>query len=186
MLLLLQLLFLFLYCCFAVVIVVGFVRMQSIFEFRNEIEIHDFFSGEEIDIILVLITDGLLANDVVCTKCPGNNMRLTHRADRNGELCWRCSRCRQRISVRRGSFFEDMNLSYGKMMLLIFKWVVGNPPTITARALGISRYTTMEVYKELRSICQDQVDNHQYLLGGPGGQRVQIDESCFTVPRYHR
>ena len=136
---------------------------------------------------------GLLASRMDCPICNRqcNEQHLQSVVD--GRI-WRCmvKRCKKRISIRKGSFFEQSHLELWKIVGLSYLWV---------RSAGKSRGVSMEDSKKelhigsndtivdwnqfCRDIAVTYFLNNPVQLGGPG-RVVEIDESLFSRRKYNR
>ena len=83
------------------------------------------------------------------------------------------------MGCRVGSFFEDSNLEYTKILGLLHYWSFDLPVTTTAALLGLSETTVIQWHKELRNVCQHWVLHNHRQIGGLG-EIVEIDEALVA------
>ncbi|XP_068214527.1 uncharacterized protein [Palaemon carinicauda] len=127
----------------------------------------------------------------VCSKC--NIGEVTKKYDgksRNGEntYFWRCNyhKCRKKIGLKRGSFFERSQLSCQDVFILVCGFVYKFPQyTIRQTYKKFASHTLVDWYNFCRDVCSDilLIDNKK--IGGPG-HVVEIDESKFGKQKYGR
>ena len=65
---------------------------------------------------------GLLANSSTCYAC--NTPRVIYKSNDNKTdgICWRCTGCGSRKSVRHGSFDTESHMSLGELLLFSYCW----------------------------------------------------------------
>ena len=99
------------------------------------------------------------------------------RDDVSDRVCWYCTQCYTKKSIRKDSFFDKSRLTLQKWLLLMYMWVRQYPVTDACEEAEVTEHTAIDIYQWLRETCS------QTLLNGPpiilGGQQsvVQIDES---------
>ena len=103
-------------------------------------------------------------------------------------LVWR--KHNERISVKKGSFFHDTNLTLAETVKVVYWWSVKNTVLQTSRETGISQQTLVEYFQFLREMCAEVVYANRQPIGGfddKGQPRIcEIDESKFGQMKYHR
>lgn len=119
---------------------------------------------------------------------------LQFRVDRDLHT-WNCGKCKDRISVTRGSIFEDANLPLGKVLMLALCFA----RAYTYEESQVSCIFTSNEDRPIRatiahwfSIFRDRLVDHvadmisgDGLIGGPG-VIVQIDEALIGRRKYNR
>ena len=134
-----------------------------------------------------LMTLRLLASTVVCSKCTAQ-MALSPRKSISDGWLWRCSssQCRTTVSIKKGSFFENMHISLSKYILVIYYWSQNVSSQNTVQFTGVSRKSVGNIFAFLREICSKQLIDSPTPLGEPG-KTVQIDDSLFSrTPKPNR
>ena len=136
---------------------------------------------------------GLLRAMPLCTTHQ-QDRTIVRRANlhlNRDHLFWRCSRCKDQISIRNGSIFNNVKLSLGKTLMLIMCFAQGQIIEDARRALmwssdasEIAVTTVVRLYDRLRARIAEHVST-QGLIGGPG-IIVQIDEALIGRRKYNR
>lgn len=101
---------------------------------------------------------------------------------------WRCTRgraCRSSVSMLAGTFFVQLKISLGKVLMLLYYWSSKLPVSITAIHLDLSTTTVVDWYNLLREICSWKLLQNPIQFGGIG-RVVQIDESVMVKAKYNR
>ena len=129
---------------------------------------------------------------------------------RQSEWCWRCPQCRvNKVQERSGSIFANSTLPLEKIVALLHFWAHGLPVKTTSELLSLQQNTVTNWFKvkltslpwaialssfgsfqqNLRTICQNWLDDNPIQIGGMVGQRrlrVEIDESLVARRKYNR
>lgn len=100
------------------------------------------------------------------------------RSDVTDGICWRCTRCKGRKSIRDGSFFTKSHITLQKWLILMYWWSREYPVTEAAEEAEVDPGSAVDVYRWLREICSTRLLHIPIVLGGPG-IIVEIDESQF-------
>lgn len=134
----------------------------------------------------------LIASERKCPKHHTTPMVWAKEA-RPGGGFWRCNKCKNqgtssKISLFKGSIFEDSSMTPGKILLLLCCCSKGLPYDITqdfcrlsADDTEVSSATISSWYKYLRKMVVEWATKNPILgdkIGGPGSV-VQIDEAKF-------
>ena len=149
------------------------------------------FKNDKNALIFFLQQQGLLAPGRFCEKCQKNMHLLNTSFCIDGKM-WRCSKCKAKVSIRRGSFFEKSHLQLWQIFAFTNLW---SASCGSARGL---RNTEIQSNLEIgsprivvdwnafcRDVCIDYFVENPVQLGG-AGVTVQIDESIFVKRKYHR
>ena len=128
---------------------------------------------------------GLIAVRKDWVDC-GREMMMVNRDGKDGKV-WQCGRpCRNRVSIRHGTFLYKSNLTSEKIVRFNYLWAHELLSVKTAkREFNMSNSTIVDWKSFLRDICTEHFIDNPAQLGGPG-MTVEIDESVFTQRKYNR
>ena len=138
-----------------------------------------------------LIQLNLLLNlkDCVCKFCDFGHFGLRRDTSFSRDCyVWRCSnkKCHKKVSIRRGSWFENHNLTLEQILYHTYFWVYKCNQEFVIHELGISERTIVDWYNFAREVCDtilQKTENN--IIGGPGIV-VEIDESKFGKRKFHK
>lgn len=154
-----------------------------------------------------LLTEASVRNDLLCAiwciehgllragpYCTTHDQQSTiNKRTRNGRdsLYWCCSICKDQVSVRIGSIFEEMRLPLGKALMLALCFAQDLELVQAQRALSwspeeapLAITTIVRFYARLRSFIETFMDSREK-IGGPG-IIVQVDEALLGRRKYNR
>ena len=129
----------------------------------------------------------LIARERVCGHCS-EQMECTDRSDR---YKWECrrqiggKRHKVEMSIRKGSWFENSNLSLEEVLKLTYWWCRDVKQEEICHELNIASHTAVDWDSFCRETCEITLLERDQQIGGPG-KIVQIDESKFGKRKYHR
>ena len=129
----------------------------------------------------------LIKREPDCDRLEVGVMKYQRSASHADGHCFRCNKCRKRISYRHGSFFSGSKLALKELMTILFFFVIEQPVTSCATLSGVSEKTCIDWYNYFRDICMAAqkvlVENEKV-----GGRNivVQIDESLIAKRKYER
>jgi len=119
-------------------------------------------------------------------------MKLYKAASRAGGWEWQCpsivnkQRCKTRVSVKKGTFFDKSNLTIFQILAFAHMWSRSQKLLDSMHELEIgSWHTVCDWASFCREVCFTYYILHHEKLGGPG-HTVEIDESKFGKRKYHR
>ena len=96
----------------------------------------------------------------------------------------------RKCSVKRGSFFHDINITLAEATKIIYWWSVRCTITQVVRETSLSKKTVVDYFQFLRKICATVVIENREPIGGydDDGSRkiVEIAESKFGRIKYNR
>lgn len=99
-----------------------------------------------------LMDEGFLRNNQLCQRCvvPMRLERDTHSG--SDKYCWRCPRgwCRQRASVREGSFFAGSRLTLRKQFRILINFVAESSSLGTALRVRVNRSSVRDFFDRCR------------------------------------
>lgn len=120
---------------------------------------------------------GILPSSSQCDA--GHDMKLYF----GTAIFWQCSKasCRKKVSIRKGTFFEDARLPFVSVLRFFYFWAFElSSIEMCSRELGLCNKTTIEWNGIIREvITADLMRRKTTKIGGPG-ETVEIDESVFT------
>ena len=104
-----------------------------------------------------------------------------------GRSCiWRCRKHNsEKQGERVGSYWENCELSYVKILQLTYCWVNKEGVRSTMEKTGLASATVVDWYQFIRDICSNYLMQHAPPIGGPG-RVVQIDKSVIAKRKYNR
>jgi hypothetical protein len=122
----------------------------------------------------------LLCSDI-CEIC-GRKANM-----REGKKLYRCSNrtCLKQWSCLRGTFFAMTRLSLNKVLFIAYHWLAGATHDYLCTIGGFSSCTVTEMFRQLRQLTADALDEEDIIVGGPGVV-VELDESKFGKRKYNR
>lgn len=118
-----------------------------------------------------------------CSKC-GKKMNITKRSKAIDNYVFECL-CKQRVSVRSGSWLYRSHLRLHQILLFIDNWVKNIELQHIAQCSNISQPTSVKFNRFLYEVVTDVIYSQSQPIGGPGAI-VEIDESKFGKRKYHR
>lgn len=122
----------------------------------------------------------LLPTQKVCPNC-GHVCSLQNDKAAIDGMIFRClrRRCRKKLSIRNGTFFQNSHLKLRDILCLMFNWCykigVTTAMSLMSEHVSSSR-TYVDYYSFFRDICSQYGNRHPVRLGGVG-HIVQIDET---------
>ena len=122
------------------------MKTKIITEFRNLIEINDYFSGEDTcrKYLAYLRWEGT----PICVHC-GHNKVYEYQ---NGKL-YKCAKCRQQFTVKVGTIFEDSKISLKKWFIsayIITSHKKGISSLQLSRDIGVTQKTAWFILHRIR------------------------------------
>jgi len=133
---------------------------------------------------------GLLRRTMQCDSC-GQDMTWSVRSKLNDGYIWRCRRrvagaaCDRDTSIRHGSWFQLSNLTLHEIMLLTYDIVCREPAHQIQNEYCFSAHTLADWGMFCRETMLVFLESCSVKICGPN-KTVQIDESKFGRPRYHK
>lgn len=128
------------------------------------------------------MSNNLIATERKCPTCD-ISMKLTKCNDRKDELRWECKKYgvkkhRSEISIRKGTWFENSNMTMKGTIASSYWWCEGLTENQIARQLNLATNTIVDWDMFCRETCEVTMENDLATdkLGGPG-KVVEIDES---------
>ena len=132
----------------------------------------------------------IIALSAVCSQCQ-NKMTLTSCNDRSDGYKWQCrksingKRHKVEASIRKGSWFDNSNMTLTEIIKFTYWWCVGLDQTQITLQLKLSPNTAVDWTMFCREVCLTTIENKREKIGGKG-KTVQIDESKVGKRKYHR
>ena len=132
----------------------------------------------------------IIASSAVCSQCQ-SEMTLTSCNDRSNGYKWQCrksingKRHKVEASIRKGSWFDNSNMTLTEIIKFTYWWCVGLDQTQITLQLKLSPNTAVDWTMFCREVCLTTIENKREKIGGKG-KMVQIDESKVGKRKYHR
>ena len=123
-------------------------------------------SKNNLDIIKFFQLRGIIHKERKC-KC-GNLLKIQPRPDVSDLFGWRCTKCRARVALRRGTYLETFKLSLQKIIALIFHWAIQTRQSDQETFSDVSRRTISTFQQKLRYIACKSLEIDNIRLGGIG------------------
>ena len=144
-----------------------------------------YFKYHEGTIIGFLQNLKLLPRSKVCS-C-GSTMKFSAGRNSSDGFSFRCCvrSCRKEVSLRKGTFFYQSQLSFFQVLRLLHLWSDSKTDQqYVMKECSIGSYTTVVDWKNfIRDICLGYFIVHPNKVGGPG-IKVQIDESQICKRKF--
>ena len=161
--------------------------MAGIFPSVNKISYDDLSCGlgvNDPDMAIRWCQEHGLISDVKEWDMCGEVMSLVKWSGKHGRS-WQCKQpCQRRISIRKGTFFENLHLSITVIIKFNFYWAI----EILSIKLVKPEFRCLKQHlltgSNLRDICTQHLIDNPIQLSGPG-RMVKIDESVFTRRKYN-
>ena len=137
-----------------------------------------------------LMDEEVITSRRACPVC-GENMVLVECTDRSDGYKWECrkrannKRHKSTVSIRRGSWFEQSNLTLEEIIKFTYWWSEGLTQEQIKKQLHINPNTAVDWDMFCRETCEVTIQRNSEKLGGEG-KVVQIDESKVGKRKYHR
>ena len=121
--------------------------------------------------------------DCVCKFCNFGHFGLRKDTSFSRDCyVWRCSnkKCHKKVSIRKGSWFENHNLTLEQILYVTYFWVYKCNQEFVIHELGICERTIVDWYNYAREVetVYPTKPLKNNTIGGPG-VIVEIDESKF-------
>ena len=120
-----------------------------------------------------------------CIKCGFGEFGLRKDSSFSSDQhVWRCSnkKCNKKVSIRKGSWFENSNLTLEKIILITYFLV---NEKLIIHELDIANQTIVDWYNFSTEVCTAILENESTKIGGEG-KTVEIDESKFGKRKFHK
>ena len=125
------------------------------------------FESRNNHIIIKYLQQKKIIHNVRECKC-GSNLKIVPRPDVPDQFAWRCSKCRARLSLRRGTFLDSLKISLQTIMDIIFHWALQTRQTDQATFEDCCRATIISLQQKLRLIACKAINIAEFKLGGIG------------------
>ena len=91
----------------------------------------------------------------------------------------------ERISVKKGSFFHDSNLTLEQFSKVIYWWSRQSSVTHVNHETGVSKPVVVDIFQYLREItCVVMIENGEPIGGLE--EEAELDESKFGSMKYNK
>lgn len=133
---------------------------------------------DERSVITYMQESRLIAQSMVCHKCR-RNMTVQEYNQSLDKATFRCSFCKSRTSIRKGSIFEGSHLSLSNILMIIYFMSAGILQKTISEMLNISERSIVEWEAKLRNVYTRKLHSIDMQLGGQDIV-VQVDESVIS------
>lgn len=135
-----------------------------------------------LDLIIFLQTNRFLKRELICVQC-NTTMSLNKYTKNSDRFAWRCitrtcSKFKEYLSVRTGSFFSNINCSFKHAFKIICGYACRQQRLTIKRSVPISEPTITKIIKKLVGLIPP-VDFSNDKMGGTG-KVVQVDETMLN------
>lgn len=134
----------------------------------------------------------LISNSFMCNRCDVQ-CSLISRSDISDSKTWYCRGCKNKKSIREGSWFAKSHLSLYQIVIIVYCWAHDFPQKDIAReANWINSDTTLVDWCNFcRELCEQWLEENPMEIGGideANGEPliVEVDESKYFYRKYHR
>lgn len=151
--------------------------------FYNVTDMEYFWvSGEEFFIRKMMDMGAIPAEGSLwCRKCSRCPFSWKQHGDRHFWVC----RCGNKVSIYRGTIFEECNRKKELVQLLIL-FLHNSPNKLSINTTRLSHKRVSENYQKFAKIISNMIDVRPKELIGGKGSVVQIDESMISKRKHHR
>uniref|UniRef100_A0A0P4W4A6 ISXO2-like transposase domain-containing protein n=1 Tax=Scylla olivacea TaxID=85551 RepID=A0A0P4W4A6_SCYOL len=105
---------------------------------------------------------------------------------RGRDLTWRCPEHKSRkVRARSGSFWQNSQLSYSKLLQLAFFWSHSIQNKTCEEFTGLQNKTVIQWYQYFRNVCSHYLIQNPIMIGGPG-VNVELDVPLMAKKRYNK
>lgn len=145
----------------------------------NFFEFTDVISTEE-KIIEYLCENNLLQRIRRCEKCENRDMIFQKLHEAKDLFVHRCSKCKTKCSLRKGTFFEKSKLQLKTILSILYLLCADVKQLTIAEMLNINRKTVMDFANFLREEYTNSFLHSDFMLGGLG-LIVQVNYAFFCL-----
>ncbi|XP_047146191.1 male abnormal protein mab-31-like [Hydra vulgaris] len=146
---------------------------------------------EPLDALKWLAKRRIIKNNAECNNCQ-QPFSLNAYKDAADAFRWYCKGCKQRQSVREGSFFSKSRLPLQKLIYYIYGWSRNMPQKEIQHEAGLNdaSHTFADWANFCRDVCEVELETNLSVIGGINADGtpivIEIDESKFFHRKYHR
>ena len=127
-----------------------------------------------------LVDNGISAIGETCPACGHGVYRWYP-----SETTLRCGTCRRRCSIFGDTFFENVKLPIGHVIIMGYLWVQGASLRVIETLIGCSHETACQYKRHFEELVSYMVQDQKQKIGGPE-IIVEMDESKFGHRKYNR
>jgi len=139
-----------------------------------------------IRLINFLLINGLIKCGRKCSRrnCRRRMIIVRKRSISDGHH-FRCPKCKSYQSIRKGSFFENSNLSIPQILYVTFCWATKASVKSTVYLADVCQHSVSQWYQFLREKCSESLLTNPNCIFGGEGVIVQVDESVVARRKYN-
>ena len=161
----------------------GSYKRKSLNRSTTYEEVIRITSMNKLDLIKWCQDNELLSKIYICPKC-NQPMRLCESSSKNTSSDGMVWKCRKRVdkrlhqverSIRKGSFFENSNLTIEENLKMIYFWTQNISQQNAMHEMHMWSVASGNFSAKCREICVDLCMNNGDAIGGVG-KEVEIDE----------
>ena len=130
-----------------------------------------------------LMDEEVIAFSHACPVC-GEHMELVECADQSDSYSANNKRHKSTVSIRKGSCFEQSNLTLEEIIKFTYWWFEGLTQEEIKKQLYINPKTAVDWDMFCRETCEVTIQRNSEKLGSEG-KVVQFDESMVGKQKYH-
>ena len=111
-------------------------------------------SLEPFEFLNYLMSLGIIIGKRECSNCPDfREMKLYKKKNSPEKFCWRCTKCKKSVSVKKGSFFERFDLPIKTVLEVVDFWAKERKLIDMEESIKISKPTLVRLCRFLRQLC---------------------------------
>ena len=116
-----------------------------------------------------LLIDHLFSLNILKQQqlCCGTSMSVIIVAAKGDGHMFKCNICKNKKSIRTGSFFYNLKLPLGVICTVLIFWSEKSLQKDICEKIGVSKNTIQSIYKKSRDKCLESMEKIQR-LGGDG------------------
>lgn len=136
----------------------------------------------EISCINYLMNMNILrSKNPLCSICKKEMSIIKYR---NSKI-YRCPKHKTvKISLKKGTFLENSNLSFQMLVKICYAWSTNRPVFRAVEEFSLQEKSVIKWYQHFRDVCSRNLILNEYKIGGVG-HIVQIDETLISKAKYN-
>lgn len=120
-------------------------------------------------------------------RCGGCNVEMTLQTYSSApeKVCWRCPRCRKRVSVRSQSILQDSKLSLNELFIFAHQWANDHLMKDTVTEVPVASATATRLMHLLVAACSQWCSQADRMIGGTD-HVVEMDETQVSRRKHNQ